>query len=95
MPIFKFDCGDKVRCKISGFEGVITSRTQWFNNCVRYCVQPRGTKKTEMLEAKHFDEQELELVQAQAVPSVTAPRPPTKRTGGPAGSRSGQTPRGR
>ena len=87
--MFKFSNGDKVRCKISGFSGVVVCRMQWFNGCIRYTLQPKGTKQSELADAKNFDEPELELVKAQQVPSETAdPKPARRKTGGPAGSRN-------
>ena len=86
--MFKFNNGDKVRCMISGFTGVIISRVQWFNGCIRYTVQPRGTKQAELKESKAFDELELKLVKAQEVPSVTFVKRVRRASGGPSGSRS-------
>lgn len=86
--MFKFNNGDKVKCQISGFTGVIVCRAQWFNGCVRYTIQPKGNKQSEYLEAKTFDEPELELVKEQQVPSVTAAKKPPARRGGPAGDRA-------
>lgn len=85
--MFKLNNGDKVKCKLSGFAGVIVSRTQWFNGCIRYTVQPKSTKSAEYIEAKAFDEAELELVKSQAVPSETAESRRKTFTGGPSGQR--------
>lgn len=92
---FGFNCGDKVRCKISGFAGVVVCQQQWFNGCKRYHVQPRGKKSTELLDSKVFDEDELEMVHAQHVPSPTVEKPQRKSTGGPAGSREASGPTSR
>lgn len=88
MKLFKFNCGDKVKCRLTGFTGIITARTEWFNGCLRYTVQPRGKKQSEYPDAKCFDEPELVLVTAGAVDNPTLEIKPAVRTGGPAGDRS-------
>lgn len=77
-PIFQFDLGDEVRDRITGLKGIILSRTQWYNKCIRYCIQPKGVKDGKIPDGINMDEESLEMVKAQAIPS-------TKRnqTGGP------------
>ena len=58
---FKFNRGDEVRDKITGFQGIITSRTDYINGCNRYGVQPKADK-CKMVDAYNIDEQSLELV---------------------------------
>lgn len=76
--IFKFNVRDKVRDQLTGFEGVIVSRTHFLNDCVRYGVQPivlhkeHGTPQS----TEHFDEEQLDLVEAAKQPKRT------RRTGG-------------
>lgn len=38
---FKFDLGDPVRDKITGFEGVVLCRSEYLTNCNRYGIQSR------------------------------------------------------
>ncbi len=74
---FQFALKDHVRCKITGFAGIVSSRTEWMNGCVRYGVQPTTLDKDgKVRDADHFDEQQLELVEAT---TASGPKP----TGGP------------
>ena len=61
-PNFKFNLGDVVRDTITGFEGVIVSRTQWLYNCNTYGVKSRELKDGKPQDAVYFDEPQLELV---------------------------------
>lgn len=55
--------GDVVRDKITGFTGVVTSRTEWLNGCVRFGVQSKELHEGKVVDAQHFDEVQLEEVQ--------------------------------
>lgn len=78
QSIFKFNLGDEVKDIITGFRGVIDSRTQWLNGCTRYGVQPsKLTKDGNVQDARAFDEQQLQLVKAAriAVTPLAAAKP--------------------
>lgn len=77
MTIFKFDLGDTLRDTVTKFEGVAMARTQWFNGCLRYQLQPPKLKDGKMLDQEVFDEQQLVLVKAAKKPEAK------KLTGGP------------
>jgi hypothetical protein len=74
---FKYKLGDSVKCKITGFTGVVYSRTQWLNGCITY-----GIKSTELdkegkpLDSVGFDEPQLQLVEKES-------KKVGKATGGP------------
>ena len=74
--IFKFKQGDKVRDTLTGFEGHITARSEFYNGCIRYIVEKMGDKGD--LHELSFDEQRLEVVDERK--QVDAP---ARRTGGP------------
>ncbi|HAS53047.1 MAG TPA: hypothetical protein DCS42_02420 [Nitrospiraceae bacterium] len=74
---FKFELGATVRDTITGFEGVLTRRTQWLNNCNTYGVQPRKLLEGKIQEPGNFDEPQLELVVVEPVV------PSSRKTGGP------------
>lgn len=59
--------GDRVRDKISGFEGIVTARYEFFNGCIRMEVQPKVKKKNEKIEGQVFDHQQLEVLERKAV----------------------------
>lgn len=75
-PQFKFNLGDRVRDAITGFEGILTCRTQWLNNCNTYGVQPTTLKDGVPMERAHFDEPQLELVEEKVMEAH-------RETGGP------------
>jgi len=59
----KIELGQKVRCKVTGFEGIATSRIEFLNGCVQYCVKPKINKKDQkMPEGEFIDQQQLEVV---------------------------------
>jgi hypothetical protein len=77
--------GDEVRCKVTGFKGVATSRQIHMNGCNHVCIQPKIKKDGTLPESQWFDEIQVE---------VTKPKTPVKKKsfkGGP--MRSGAVPR--
>ena len=75
---FKFELGTTVKDTITGFEGLVTRRTQWLNNCNTYGVQPRELDKDgKIRECGNFDEPQLELVEKES------PVKSDRKTGGP------------
>lgn len=68
MSKFRFELGDKVRDRVTEFEGIIVVRSQHLNMCNRYAVQPQGIDKDgKIKDAFNIDEDSLELIKAQAV----------------------------
>ncbi len=76
MAKFKYELGSKVRDRISGYEGIITSRTEWLYGCLRYMVQSQALKDGKPIDSIGCDEEALELIEP-----VKAQE--TKATGGP------------
>lgn len=76
--------GDKVRDRISGFEGIVIGITEYLYGCRRPFVQPTAlSNEGKPGEASSFDEPQLEILQPAAFePVVTGAAVPTK-TGGP------------
>lgn len=58
----KVKLGDRIRDRITGFEGVAVSRTEWMNGCVRFAIQPTELKDGKPIGAEWFDEGQVELV---------------------------------
>lgn len=76
----KFELGWIVKDKISGVKGVVTSRTEYLNKCVRYSVTKQGAdKEGKPFEPSYFDEDQLVLVK-----KTEEFRPVKEYTGGPA-----------
>ena len=68
--------GDKVKDKVTGFTGVATSKVEYLNGCVQFCITPKmKSKDNKMPEGTYIDQQQLEVVGKK----VSVKR---KRTGG-------------
>lgn len=59
-----FRLGQRLRDKVSGFEGIATARGDYLSGCVRYCLQPavNGDTPGELPEGQWFDIEQLEFV---------------------------------
>ena len=80
MNNFDFECGAKVRDKITDFTGVIRARTQYLTGCNKYGVQSTELQDGKPAEWVWFDEDELEIL-GKPVPLTFDLR--GKRPGGP------------
>lgn len=62
----KFTLGQRARCIVTGFEGIVTVRVDHLNGCVQYLVKPHCVEKddeaTTMPEGSYIDDVQLELV---------------------------------
>lgn len=76
MYDFQFNLGDEVKDRITGFQGVIISRTQWLTNCNTYGVKTRSLDKDgKPQDSCYFDEPNLELVGSEVFSSHRDGRP--------------------
>ena len=57
---FKFDRGEKLRDKVTGFQGICISRGDHISGCNTYGVQPTMLKDGAPQDSKWFDEPRLE-----------------------------------
>ena len=74
----KFKFRDRVRCNVTGFEGVVTAYAEYFTGCEQFCVKPTKLDKDgKMYEGIWIDQDRLDKVKA-----TTNKKEPT-RTGGP------------
>lgn len=76
---------DKVRCKVSGFEGIITGRTEYLNGCIQLLVNPRCDKDGKPVDGVWIDEQQLEVLEYNAIDLSGGEKP----IGGPQNSPPG------
>lgn len=67
QPDFKHDLGDKVRDSVTGFQGIVTCRSEHLNGCKRYGVQAQKLKDNKPAEAEWIDEAQLTSVSKCAV----------------------------
>ena len=85
----RIEPGDKVKDVITGLTGIVVSRTEWLNRCVRIQVQPQHHKDGRPADTVPFDEEQLELVKKAAVKIAAKPeqtggdRPDVKRAPDP------------
>lgn len=68
--------GKKVRDTVSGFEGIITSRVEYINGCVQFCVTPKVVKDNIRPDSEYIDEAQIEIIKEEKVEIES------KRTGG-------------
>lgn len=54
--------GSKVRCKVTGWEGIAIGRLEYLNGCVQYGVKPGLDKDGKMRDAQYIDSQQLEVI---------------------------------
>lgn len=77
----KAGLGDHVKDPITGFEGIITSRIDHLNGCIRLGVQRRLKKSESAKELgeliQYFDIDQVDVIKAQAFQLAK------KQTGGP------------
>lgn len=85
----KITLGQKLRDKVTGFEGIAISRVEYLNGCVQFCLKPKINKKSpeKIEDGIYVDEGQLEVV-GDGV-SITA-----KNTGGPSADAPRSTYRG-
>ena len=69
MAKTKFRMGQKVRDKITGFEGIIVGVHKWITGCDQYTVQPiKEENKTEYPKSETFDDGRLEKMVGKVTP---------------------------
>ena len=68
--------GDRARDTVTGFEGIVTAKTEWMNGCVRYALQSSTLKDGVPVDAFWVDEQTIEVVKEEKIAA-------SDRRGGP------------
>lgn len=72
--------GRLARDTVSGFQGIIESRTEWLNGCFRVALAPDHLDKDgKMLDSRAFDAEQIKVFPEQVVEE----KPPAMRTDGP------------
>jgi len=58
----KIKLGNKVRDKITGFEGIVISRVEYINKCTQFCVKPKMDEDGKMPDGEYIDIEQLEVI---------------------------------
>jgi len=61
--MFTIELGSKVKSNVSGFAGMVTSRSEHLNGCNRYWVQPPVGAESKLPDGMWFDEAEVEVIE--------------------------------
>lgn len=59
---WKFELGDRVEDRVSGFKGVVCGRLEHLNGCKQYAIYPPVDKEGKIGDAHYIDGEQLELV---------------------------------
>lgn len=54
--------GQRVRDKVTGFEGVATAKVIYLNGCIQFCVKPMVDKNGKMVEGEYIDDSQLVVI---------------------------------
>ncbi len=60
--MFTLELGRRAKDKITGFEGILTSRCEFLTGCNRYCIQPTELREGKPVDSLYFDEAQIEIV---------------------------------
>lgn len=74
MAVFTIALGSMVKSNISGFSGMVTSRSEHINGCNRYWVAPKCDKDGKLPEGAWLDEQELVVTKKPTLINETPDR---------------------
>jgi hypothetical protein len=72
--MFTIKLGAKVTSNITGFSGIVTSRSEHINGCNRYWVQPPLDKDGKMQDGCWVDEAELVVTEEPTLPKTNPDR---------------------
>lgn len=71
----KFGFGDKVRDRVTKFEGMVTQYVGHMTGCAQYAVQPELDKEGKFVAPHYFDESRLDLVEEKVVTAADVTDP--------------------
>ena len=64
--------GCRARDIVSGFEGIVTGKSDYMNGCVQWCLSPQIDEKGKHVSGNWFDSQQLEYVDSGIVAKLAA-----------------------
>jgi hypothetical protein len=59
---FEFEVGETLKDKVTGYEGICVSRSEYLTGCNRYALQSSKLIEGKPSDWHHFDEHQLEKV---------------------------------
>jgi len=60
--MFLHELGKRGKDKITGFEGILTSRCEFLTGCNRYHIQPTDLREGKPIEGIYFDEAQIQII---------------------------------
>ena len=54
--------GDKVKDTVTGFAGIVVSKIEYLNGCMRLGIQAKMNKDGKIEEAQYFDIEQIKIV---------------------------------
>lgn len=67
QPNFKHPLGVKARCKVTGLEGIITTRIEELSGCNTYWLTPRVDKEGKRPDTYRIHEDEVEILDEKPI----------------------------
>jgi len=67
MKEFKFELGDEVKDRVSGYKGIIRVRSQYLTGCNVYGIQSQKLKDNKPFDWSYLDEDLLILIKSEKI----------------------------
>lgn len=86
MADHRISLGDKVKDRVSGFEGIATGRHEYIFGCLQYSVTPAVKEQKDEAKVRAFDDGALDITERNAVqrwPTDASGTPQPSPSGGP------------
>ena len=75
-----FKLGQRLRDKVTGYQGIATIESKHLNGCIRYCLEAPATDGGKVPKEQWVDDQQLELVDQGILDQA---KKPVAAVGGP------------
>lgn len=62
-----FELGSRLKCRVTGFEGICTGHCEYLTGCDTYCLNPGIDKDGKLQDSKWFDDMVLEVTEGKSV----------------------------
>ncbi len=61
--MYKFSLGARLKCRATGFTGIVMAMVEYLNGCIQYGIKPPATDG-KMPDTIYIDQQQLDYVDA-------------------------------